>query len=90
MLVAALGLFASPASAEYLNNGGNWIVSGDNLYRYAYSTGYGMVPGFWYLYDDDPCWVWTPDARVWVCQARAPTRAEPSRRRAALRPRLPF
>jgi hypothetical protein len=25
------------------------------------------LPGFWYLYEDDPCWVWTPEARVWVC-----------------------
>ncbi len=75
LLAAALLILSSVASAREgfvhgfrgSENGPHWIRGGDHGHRYGYSKGYGILPGFWYLYEDDPCWVWTPEARVWVC-----------------------
>lgn len=69
VLVAAVVLPSQAFAGQY-QNGGCWMGRSHNPYRFGYSTGYGMVPGFWYAYEDDPCWVWTPEGRVWVCYQR--------------------
>ncbi len=76
LVAAALIILSSLASAgedfgygfREFENSPDWNRSGDHGYRYGYRRGYGGLPGFWYMYDDDPCWVWTPEARVWVCR----------------------